>query len=350
MSARKAAPQVWHMSRGIVFAGDSKVVYPRLPLARYHSAPAAVPPEGHSTCLPTADVHSDSAAGQRAGNAQNDVVTALTTGVTTAAISTIPTIPTTDAVATKDTAQPKPEDAAPLVPPFTPLDFKIPDEAFQKAQKAAEGTPESFWTYSLYRGPGEDDAPDAKVDDAKVKVHYCTSAHTTERVLKQYFMGEKVLGFDLEWSSDAQKFQGPRKNVSLVQLASTSRIGLFHLAAYPKKDSLVAPSLKKIMEDPEITKLGVWIKGDCTRLSQHLNIKARSIFELSHLYKLVKYSRSGEHDLINKKIVSLANQVQECLGLPLFKGKDVRTSDWSQSLKMDQIICKVFPAMALDME
>lgn len=339
MSARKAAPQVWHMSRGIVFAGDTKVAYPRLPLARYQCTPAAISPEAHSICLPTADAQREPAAGQGAGNVRGSVVTTLTADA-------IPTLSSVDAVATKpDASESKPGDAASIVLPFTPLDFKIPDDAFRKAKEAAEGTPESFWTYSLYRGPGEDDAP-----DAKVKVHYCTSAHTTERVLKQYFMGEKVLGFDLEWAADAQKFHGPRKNVSLVQLASTTRIGLFHLAAYPKKDELVSPSLKKIMEDPEITKAGVWIKGDCTRLSQHLDIKARSIFELSHLYKLVKYSSSGEHDLINKKIVALASQVNECLGLPLFKGKDVRTSDWSQSLKMDQIICRPLRHLAFDMD
>lgn len=214
----------------------------------------------------------------------------------------------------------------------------MPDAVFRTAKQAEEGTRESFWTYNLYRGPGDNGAP-----DAKVKVHYCKSSHTTERVIKQYFMGEKVLGFDLEWAADALKFQGPRRNVSLVQLASPSRIGLFHLAAYPRNDSLVAPSLKKVLEDPEITKVGVWIKGDCTRLAQHLGIQARGVFELSHLYKLVKYSKSGEHSLINKRIVSLATQVQECLGLPMFKGQDVRSSDWTQTLRMDQVICKPLP-------
>ncbi len=94
------------------------------------------------------------------------------------------------------------------------------------------------------------------------------------------------------------------------------------------------------MEDPSITKVGVWIKGDCTRLKNYLGIQSRGIFELSHLYKLVKYSATKEFGSINKKLVSLATQVQDHLGLPMFKGQDVRSGDWSQPLQMDQIICK----------
>lgn len=319
----RANQQVWDASRGIVFAGDTKVVYPRLPLARYHTTPPDVAPGEPSTGGSCKEL----TAGQDAGDALGLAVTA------SPATTHIPPVDVTGAKA--DVPEIKLEDPASLIPPFTPLEFKIPDQVFRDAKLAAEGTQESFWTYSMYRGPGENGA-----SDAKVKVHYCTSPHTTERTLKQYFMGEKILGFDLEWAGDAQKYQGARKNVSLVQLASPTRIGLFHLAAYAPNAPLVTPTLKEILEDPEITKLGVWIKGDSTRLSTYLGINPRGIFELSHLYKLVKYSTSGEYNLINKKVVSLANQVKDCLGLPLFKGRDVRASDWSQPLRMDQIVCQ----------
>ncbi|KAK4155455.1 ribonuclease H-like domain-containing protein [Chaetomidium leptoderma] len=338
MSTRKTAHQVWHVSRGIVFAGGSSVVYPRLPPVRHHSAPAAVA------------VASEAALG--------DVVTTLATTPATVAttVSAISTTVLVDGAAKEDQvplqgavdeskpkdaestpkdagSEPKPKDPEPQLPPFTPLDFKIPDKAFQEAKQAPEETLKSFFNYNLYRGPGDDGAP-----DAKVKVHYCTSSRTTEKVIQKYFMKEKILGFDLEWMSNVPKDAGPRKNVSLVQLASPSRIGLFHIAAYPRKDTLVAPSLKKLMEDPGVTKLGVAVKGDCKRMSEHLDVKPRGQFELSHLYKLVKHSESGEYGLINKRLVALATQVNECLGLPMFKGSDVRTSDWTRPLKMDQII------------
>ena len=41
-------------------------------------------------------------------------------------------------------------------------------------------------------------------------------------------------------------------------------------------------------------------------------------------------------ELVSVKLVSLAHQVEEQLGLPLYKG-DVRTSNWSKPLSTDQI-------------
>lgn len=85
---------------------------------------------------------------------------------------------------------------------------------------------------------------------------------------------------------------------------------------------------------------GVGIKADCTRLRRFLNINSKGLFELSHLYKLVKFS-TGDVKKINKMLVSLAQQVQEHLQLPLEKG-DVRTGDWSgsQDLNYKQTQCR----------
>jgi hypothetical protein len=57
----------------------------------------------------------------------------------------------------------------------------------------------------------------------------------------------------------------------------------------------------------------------------------------SHLYKLIKFSHSKEPKLINKKLVSLATQVQEHLHLPMYKGEGGRSSDWSRPLNLEQI-------------
>lgn len=219
------------------------------------------------------------------------------------------------------------EQASDIHEPFT---FKMSEEALKVAKDAEVGSPASFWTYRMYTGP----------DNQKVKVHYCRSKHTTETVLK-YFLDKKVIGFDIEWKPDSTKNAGIKNNVSLIQIASEDRIALFHIALYSKDgvDDLVAPKLKQIMEDPEITKVGVAIKADCTRLRKYLNINSRGLLELSHLFKLVKYSSSGDFGMINKKLVSLSDQMKEHVGIPLCKG-DVRGSDWSQALSMDQIVCK----------
>ena len=330
----KQPQKVWHLSHGLVFSGDDKVVYPRLPSARFHSSPSVV---SHGDSV-------DEASMKFAQPETRSQSTGLLESGERPSRLPLPPPPKGDVeTGTEDQAATpasrsggeKTASIAGLEPPFTPLDFKMPDPLFREAKLAEPGSPESFWSYSLYRSTPGDGIP-----ESKVKVHYCKSQHTTERVLQQYFMNEKVLGFDLEWQPEATKNHGPRKNVCLVQLASSSRIALFHLSLYPKNDDLVAPSLKKLMEDPGITKTGVWIKGDCTRLRTFLGIDSRGTFELSHLYKLVKFSATGQHSLINKKLVGLAQQVEEYLGLPLFKGQNVRSSDWSQSLNMNQIICK----------
>ncbi|KAK9419801.1 putative 3'-5' exonuclease domain-containing protein [Seiridium unicorne] len=244
------------------------------------------------------------------------------------------------AVSAPKEAEVKVESDAPLEPPYPALEYKMSEELFHVARKAAPGAPESYWSCELYRGPGSDGLP------RKPRVHYCRSKHITNQVCERYFANEKLLGFDLEWAADSPKSAGPRRNVSLIQLASASRIGLFHVALFAKDNDLVPPMLKKIMEDPETTKVGVWIKGDATRLRTHLGIESKGLVELSHLYRLVTYSRTGEFGNINKRLIPLATQVKEYLHLPMFKGQDVRSSDWTKPLNWEQSIYSASDAYA----
>jgi hypothetical protein len=314
------------------------VTHPRLPTVRHRSAPAVAASEGSSVALPTvlttADVSGELSAGKGAEGMLDSVLAVPTTASLTATTTTPAATVVEEGAAGKDngtatgaTAKLKQEDIPDVAVPFTPLDYKIPHDIFQAARRAPEGAPESYWSYKMYRGPG----------DNTVKVHYCTTGLTTERVIKQYFMNEKIVGLDLEWMMSARKFSGVRQNVSLIQLSSATRIGLFHIAAFPKDGPFVAPALKEFLQNPEVTKVGVSIKGDCTRLFEYMDIKTRGQFELSHLYRLVKYTEAGDYASINKKLVALSTQVKEYLGLPLFKGDDVRIGDWSRRLNIDQI-------------
>lgn len=215
----------------------------------------------------------------------------------------------------------------------TSLVYQIPEEVMRETMLASLSTGAAYWQYSLYQEGGDPSGD-------KVKVHYCTSKETTERIAK-LFLDKEVIGFDIEWKPQAQVSEGIKKNVSLIQLASEERVALFHIARYSKGDTiddLLAPSLKKIMESSDITKVGVSVKADCTRLRRFLGIEARGLFELSHLYKLIKHS-AGDVKKINKLLVSLAQQVKEHLQLPMWKG-DVRSSDWSQKLNYEQIKCR----------
>ncbi|KAI0969695.1 ribonuclease H-like protein [Xylaria arbuscula] len=225
-------------------------------------------------------------------------------------------------------------------PPPAVVDYKMVDDMFYAAKRSPPGSPESFWSYLQYRRTAEDGSLH------KVKVHYCRSTHTMERVCQQYFMDEKILGFDLEWMADSTRRDGLKRNVSLIQLASPSRIALFHVACFTNSEDMVGPSFRRLMEDPDVFKVGVSVKGDTTRLRNFLDIDSRGLMELSHLYRLVTHSRAGQYHHINRKLVPLATQVEEYLHLPLFKGQNVRSSDWSKTLNMDQTIYSASDAYA----
>jgi hypothetical protein len=166
-------------------------------------------------------------------------------------------------------------------------------------------------------------------------VQYCRSFQTSDLVARS-FLEEEVLGFDVEWKPNASAKAGIKDNVSLIQIASPSRVALFHLAKFSGEtaETLVSPILRQIMESDKILKAGVAISGDFTRIRNHLGIEGRGLIELSHLHNLVTQHLPNTKP-ITRGLVSLAKQVEEHLQLPLYKGK-VRVSDWSHELTHEQ--------------
>ncbi|KAJ5554276.1 hypothetical protein N7513_004235 [Penicillium frequentans] len=210
-----------------------------------------------------------------------------------------------------------------------PLGGPSPGEsAVGQEETVKDGAPPLFWTHSSQRGPG----------GQKLIVHYCRTLESTEEVAR-LFLGSKVIGFDMEWKAQASAWDSIQSNLSLIQVANEERIALFQIALFKPGQTLkdlVAPSLKQLLESSDITKVGVSIKADATRLRKYLGVEARSIFELSHLFKLVKYGLT-QPKLVNKRGVNLSDQAEEHLGLPLEKSEDVRCGDWTRPLNYRQV-------------
>ena len=129
----------------------------------------------------------------------------------------------------------------------SPLGFHIPESKLRDAMLAEPTSTASYWHFTLYQGPGG--------ERDKVKVHYCKSKETTEKIA-QLFLDKEVIGFDIEWKPNSSATDGITKNVSLIQIASEERVLLAHVARYPnaaisekeqRVEDFVAPSLKKIM-------------------------------------------------------------------------------------------------------
>jgi hypothetical protein len=219
----------------------------------------------------------------------------------------------------------------------TDTDVELPISAEDAYHLEVESTSSEeaplFWSHSDQQGPS----------GQRPIVHYCKSLESTE-IVARHFINSKVVGFDMEWKAQASAADSIQNNLSLIQIANEERIALFQIALFKPARSLedfVAPSLKRILESPDITKVGVSIKADSTRLRKYLGVEARSIFELSHLYKLVKYGQTQPR-LVNKRSVNLSEQVKEHLGLPLEKSEDVRCGDWARLLNYRQVQCGFF--------
>jgi hypothetical protein len=216
------------------------------------------------------------------------------------------------------------------------LGYQIPEEKLRAAMLAPPKTRASYWSAKLYEGP----------EGESIQTHYCRSLEVAERVA-QYFLKEKVVGFDIEWKPWGSP-TSIKHNASLIQLACEDRIALFHIALFSGTEvkQLMPPSLKAVLESPDICKVGVAIKGDFKRLEKYLDIQAQGVFELSRLHNLVEWYEV-DPSKVSKKLISLAAQVLQHLQLPLYKGEpledspetksSVRESNWSLPLNLQQI-------------
>ncbi|KAF9737412.1 hypothetical protein PMIN03_000900 [Paraphaeosphaeria minitans] len=182
-----------------------------------------------------------------------------------------------------------------------------------------------WWSYRLYQTP----------EGKKVQVLYSNNKARSEE-LAQKFLEEPVVGFDMEWPCFPGQNPPLQKRIGLIQIASEDKIALIHIGIHAGKtvDDIIAPSLRKLIESSKIAKTGVGILGaDFARLRRFFGLKPQGAFELSHLDRLVRFAYIPH--LLNTKMISLANLVENHLGLPLAKGP-VRTSNWSKPLNDEQ--------------
>lgn len=205
---------------------------------------------------------------------------------------------------------------------YTPLTFYMP-----------RGTVSKWWTHELYRGPG----------GRKVKVEYCDTKERMEIVAKTYLI-EPIVGFDMEWWPKAGGIKG---NISLIQVGVEDRIALFHIAMFKGKtiEELVSPSLRKLVECPDIIKTGSAVyAADGKRLKRFMHLEPRGFLELGHLHRVVMFANSKPHP-VNNAGWALAKQVKEHFGIPMSKGP-VRCSNWTKRLTSEQIVYAASDAYA----
>ena len=134
------------------------------------------------------------------------------------------------------------------------------------------------FSQSLFRGP----------DDRKVKILYSQDLVTSE-LIARLFRNEAIVGFDMEWIYPAPADPTLQELVSLIQVASEDKVALFHIGRHAGNtpDELIAPSLRRLIENHDIRKTGQSIMGDCARLRDYFGLHARALSELSYFHILV---------------------------------------------------------------
>ncbi|ORX96970.1 hypothetical protein BCR34DRAFT_497317, partial [Clohesyomyces aquaticus] len=178
-----------------------------------------------------------------------------------------------------------------------PLSYRIHLPEDVSGQWFSGPTQQRWWNRALYRGP----------KDQAVQILYAKTKAESEAIAKQ-FLNKPIVGFDMEWPWDSEKRKRLQDKVGLIQIACEDMIGLFHIGLHIGRtcDDIIAPSLRKIIESPNITKTGVAVlNADFSRLIKFFGLKPKAAFELSHLHRLVTFG-PRKPELITTKLVKLA--------------------------------------------
>lgn len=135
---------------------------------------------------------------------------------------------------------------------------------------------------------------------------------------------EKILGLDCEWVS----FEGKRRPVALLQLASQqgqcALIRLFVMDSVPK-------SLREILEDKSILKVGVAVKEDAKKLLLDYGIIVKGCVDLRHVLNRVR-------GIFNRGSRGLQGQAECVLGVTLDKSNRIRCGNWeAETLSEEQV-------------
>lgn len=154
------------------------------------------------------------------------------------------------------------------------------------------------------------------IDDHPVRIEYFVSAADADAWIKREHLNTAgtVLGLDCEWRPTF--FKGQTSAIALLQLATQTSCALIHLTHLAP-----GPFLRKVLDNPEVLKVGVGIAHDVELLLQTRKLRVRGLIDVGELAAAKDSSLSG-HSL---KRLGLA-----LLGIESWKRKKVTMSNWEK--------------------
>lgn len=125
---------------------------------------------------------------------------------------------------------------------------------------------------------------------------------------------EAIVGFDTEWKPTMGRGQ-PRNPVALVQLATCAHVFLVRVCRMKS----VPPTLRRVLEDGRVLKVGVGVSGDARMLLSSFGILPAGLVDLQALARRHGYAGAG---------TALATLAIRLLGVEMDKSLSIRCSDW----------------------
>ncbi|KAH8916113.1 ribonuclease H-like protein [Atractiella rhizophila] len=158
-----------------------------------------------------------------------------------------------------------------------------------------------------------------------VRVLYTTSLpFITSTVSTLRESSETVLGFDMEWNVGFYGKQGKTALIQIGDLKTVLLVPIFRMSKFPD-------TLKYLLEDKSVLKVGVNIGGDARKLYRDFGVALKGVIELSDVARSVDLER-WQH---KRGLIALQTLTGYYTDLYLPKGS-VRTSNWERQLDEEQ--------------
>ncbi|KAI8919247.1 ribonuclease H-like domain-containing protein [Powellomyces hirtus] len=153
-------------------------------------------------------------------------------------------------------------------------------------------------------------------DDAGYQIIYVKRLKEVETAL-EHCKG-KVMGFDIEWRVTYQAGE-PSRPVALIQLCNDRHIGLFHIFHMEE----FPDSLREVLENSGMTKVGLNIKGDALKLHRDFGVRMEGCLDLQSLVKSVMPDKLPKNP-------SLRKLTEIILDRTLDKTPELRVGNWER--------------------
>lgn len=132
------------------------------------------------------------------------------------------------------------------------------------------------------KGPLLELPPDVEVGCVKASRDSRVLQAAVNKIREQAEANNYMLGLDIEWEISAAG--APVNPPATVQLAAGNQVVTFHVLHGQRSVPEKLPSpLVDLLEDAKLTKVGVGIKGDCTKLFKIYDVEVRGVVDLPSL-------------------------------------------------------------------